>query len=240
MGVVTMIVRAVLAAVFFTWCTLAAPKPLYGNLDTFSHALQHLDGITWTGPVNLAGTNYTLFGSLDQIISQIQSTPGFDPFILKSAFAPMASSKLVARAGSYVVDCSRTSDTNNGGAIFDYIDALKKLKGLPGACSITGPACSRFSCSKDASLALCVRRTLQFDITCAELGRIAEVLLNTFIDDLSGKLSGKCVIRQGNKSTAQRYLGDIWWSEAGKWWYINAYYQPCLRQPQLTIPVPWP
>ncbi|KAF3913369.1 hypothetical protein ABW20_dc0106405 [Dactylellina cionopaga] len=242
MAKVKVLMSALLIVSLWVLTCIGIPTPVDINGEVALENLELLEGILWTGPVRPGGKNHTFSGTIEHIRYQIHNTPGFDPAIYDSV-KPFTSSNdtetLLTRAEYYQIDCARSAKAENGGAILNYLLALKDLKEFPGACSIVGPSCRRFTCNKDASLALCVRRQLKFDIACAEAGRIGEIMMNLFINDYTGKVRGKCTLHDGTSVSAQYYIGDIWWTGDGMWWYINALHQPCLRQPWLTIPSPW-
>ncbi|KAF3940963.1 hypothetical protein ABW19_dt0206970 [Dactylella cylindrospora] len=191
-----------------------------------------LDGIIWTGAVRPGGSNVTFHGTVSEIKHQIESHPDFDSSIYGAVnFTALPPSigfhDIYKRQGAhYIVDCSRSARPIVGRNSISYLLALRDLKSLPGQCSVTGEACRRFSCYQTASLALCVRRQQTLIFNCAELGRIAEIMITNFIDN-STQRRNNCRYLDGDKDTAFYFIGRVYWSADGPWWYVNALYQPC-------------
>ncbi|KAK6530430.1 hypothetical protein TWF694_003782 [Orbilia ellipsospora] len=244
MARITLVLNAVIMVTFCACLGITAPafsKPNMGN-DLSRNAFDLLNDIEWTGPVYPGGKNHTFHGSLMEIRYQIENTPDFDPAVYNAAAESSSynhTQVLLARGGTYIVDCVRSAKSTSGGYIFDSIISLSQLRNFHGSCSIKGPTCQRLTCYNAASIALCVTRTTPFNIECSEIVRIGEIMLGAFSDDYQGKTS-KCRLLDGTKKTATFYVGDIYWSLDGKWWYINALYQPCIIQPSRTIPTSGP
>ncbi|EPS45816.1 hypothetical protein H072_272 [Dactylellina haptotyla CBS 200.50] len=202
-------------------------------------ALPEIKGIEWTGPVHPGGTNYTFYGTIQQIKLQIENTPGFDPKVYNTAKTSTTTDQdgpLLARAGYYQVECTRSATPAYGSHVFNHIISLSQLRNFHGSCSIQGSNCSKLSCYDSASVALCVSKTTPFYIACSEIVRIGEIMLGTLTDDFNGKIQ-YCRFLDGTQKTAIYYDGQIKWSP-DQWWYIHAYYGACVKQPTLPIPAP--
>ncbi|KAK6500450.1 hypothetical protein TWF481_010793 [Arthrobotrys musiformis] len=241
MGSIKPLINLVFTLVFCVWISASIPTPA-GRSPITHHGLNIFDDIEWAGPVAPGGENYTFFGNLESIRTQIESTPGFDPSVFDTVPSLADHSNFFSKraTGTFNVECIRTSDKLGGADLAGYIVALKKLQDFHGSCSVTGRACKRFGCGKDGSLGLCVYREGPFNIECKEVFRIAEILVNTMLSDFTGKVPNKCRLLKGDKKSAIYYHGDIYWSLDGRWWSISAWHQSCLFQPGLTIPSPWP
>ncbi|KAF3914476.1 hypothetical protein AA313_de0204795 [Arthrobotrys entomopaga] len=245
MAKIILFLHAIILATLWAGSSLAAPafsKPNERNEMT-QNGFELFDDIEWTGSVYPGGKNHTFHGSLMEIRVQIENTPGFDPAIYDTVSQSSSSyndtQTLLARGGSYIVDCSRSAKSTYAGYLFDSIVSLSQLRNFPGTCSVKGPTCQRLACYKSASIALCVTRTTPFNIECNEIVRIGEIMLGSFSDDYQGK-ANNCRLADGTKQSATYYAGDVYWSLDGKWWYINALYQECIIPPMRTIPVPGP
>ncbi|KAK6514816.1 hypothetical protein TWF506_007178 [Arthrobotrys conoides] len=233
------LITLIFALSFSVWLSIGIPTPTLPELVTH-HGLNIIDEIKWTGPVAPGGGNHTFFGSLESIKTQIESAPGFNSSIFDTRFSVNEPDLLLKRGGTYIVECSRTSDQRSGADILGYISALDKIKKLHGSCSITGRACKRFGCGRDGSVGLCVFRDTPFNIDCQEIFRLAEILITAMLHDFNGTPPNKCELLKGNKKSAVYYSGDLYWSLDGKWWSISAWHSSCLLQPWITIPSPWP
>ncbi|KAK6530651.1 hypothetical protein TWF281_007490 [Arthrobotrys megalospora] len=244
MGSIKLLINWIFALSFYVWLLAGIPTLTLTQLDIVTrNGLHVIDGIQWTGPVAPGGENYTFFGDIEHIKRQIESTPGFDPSVfnvINSAIVDKHDPLMKRAGGTYNVECTRSSDPKKGAILTGYLVALKNLQDLHGSCSVTGPVCKRFSCKQDGSLGLCVTRKTPFNIECAEVARIAQILFDTMLRDFTGKVPNKCRILKGDKKSAIYYSGDVHWSLDGKWWFISAWRSSCLLQPWLTIPSPWP
>ncbi|KAF3312746.1 hypothetical protein TWF173_006967 [Orbilia oligospora] len=185
------LIALVFTLTFSVWLCAGIPTPTLPDSATH-HGLNLYDDIEWTGPVAPGGSNYTLFGSIESIKAQIESTPGFDPSVFNTASTVNEPDLLLKRGGNYIIGCSRTSDQRSGASLLDYISALDKVKNFHGFCSITGRACKRFGCGKDGSIGLCVTRETPFNIECNEVFRLADILITTLVNDYTGKAPNKC------------------------------------------------
>ncbi|KAK6359124.1 hypothetical protein TWF696_000290 [Orbilia brochopaga] len=226
----TLYISRCLAAPVFTSSGDANPL---APLDFFK------EGITWIGPVHPGGVNHTFRGPVDYILNQIAATPGFDPAIFKSTNTDDLKQLESRDAPHYNIDCTRTSNSPDGGYLLAYLQSVIKIKQLGGTCFVSGPGCHRYACTLNASLDLCNTRGVRLEFTCTELARIAEIMVEIFMQDYIQKITA-CRITRGDKQSAAYYNGDVSWSPDGKWWYVKAYSAPCLVPTGPTIPVPWP
>ncbi|KAK6337602.1 hypothetical protein TWF730_002997 [Orbilia blumenaviensis] len=241
MGSIKLPMTLILALIFHTWLAASLPAPIQTGLNSH-HGLDVFDEIQWTGPVVPGGDNYTFLGSVESIKRQIESTPGFDPVVFDVYKHTSTEPDLLLKraGGSFNVECTRTSDKRKGADLLSYLIALKHIKDLHGSCSVIGRVCKRFGCKWEASVGICVFRETPFNIECAEIFRIGEILINTMIDDFTGKVPDKCQIVAGDKNSAVYYSGDANWSLDGRWWTISAWHSSCILQPWLSGPLPWP
>ncbi|KAJ6257397.1 hypothetical protein Dda_8286 [Drechslerella dactyloides] len=240
---VKMIFSLLFALCFWVPRCLAAPVSNPTTDGESLAATEFLEGITWVGPVHPGGVNHTFFGNVDQIRQQIKTAPGFDPAIFNSNAATTANVTdlerfLEGRAPHYNIQCVRSSLTYEGGYLPAFIDSIIKIKALPGGCFVDGPGCKRFACSKNASLGLCNSKAIRLEFTCQELARISEIMVQVFVDDYLKKIRA-CNVSPKSKGDTAYYKGTVYWTDDGKWWFVQAYGAPCLT-PVLTIPESWP